>query len=59
MRNQEYALSDWVWETSHRGNLVLATVPYLELAGFIGLCGNGLTTSKIDHMLSKLPHYVH
>jgi hypothetical protein len=36
--------------------IVLATVPYLEPAGFIGLRGNGLTTSKIDDFLSELPN---
>jgi len=35
---------------------VLATVPYLEPAGFIGLRGNGLITSKIDDFLSELPN---
>jgi hypothetical protein len=28
-------------------------VPYLEPAGFIGLCGNGLTTSKIDDFFKQ------
>jgi len=36
--------------------LVLATVPYLEPGGSIGLHGNRLTTSKIDDFLSKLPN---
>jgi len=29
-------------------------VPYLEPVSFIGLCGNSLTTSKINDFLSKL-----
>jgi len=33
--------------------VVLATVPVLDPAGFIGLCGNGLTPSKIDDFLSE------
>jgi len=33
--------------------LVLATGPVLDLPGFIGLRGNGLTPSKIDDFLSK------
>jgi len=33
--------------------LVLATVPVLDPAGFIGLHGNGLTPSKIDDFLSE------
>jgi hypothetical protein len=33
--------------------LVLATVPVLDPAGFIGLRGNGLTPSKIDDFLSE------
>jgi hypothetical protein len=33
--------------------IVLATVPVLDPAGFIGLCGNGLTLSKIDDCLSE------
>jgi len=37
--------------------LVLATVPVLDPAGFIGLRGNGLTPSKIDDFLSALSHY--
>jgi len=32
---------------------VLAMVPVLDLAGFIGLRGNGLTASKIDDFLSE------
>jgi hypothetical protein len=36
--------------------LVLAMVPYLDLAGFIGLPGKGLITSKIDDFLSELPN---
>jgi hypothetical protein len=36
--------------------LVLATIPYLEPAGFIDLCGNGLTTSKIKDFQSELPN---
>jgi len=35
---------------------MLATVPYLDLAGLIGLSGNGLTTSEIDDFLSELPN---
>jgi len=31
----------------------LAMVPVLDLAGFIGLSGNGLTPSKIDNFLSE------
>jgi hypothetical protein len=38
---------------------VFATVPYLEPAGFRGLRGNGLTTSKIDDDLGALPNYIH
>jgi hypothetical protein len=34
-------------------SLVLATVPVLDLAGIIGLCGNGLTPSKNDDFLSE------
>jgi hypothetical protein len=34
--------------------LVLAMVPVLDLAGIIGLRGNGLTPSKIDDFLSEL-----
>jgi len=34
--------------------LVLAMVPVLDPAGFIGLRGNGLTPSKIDDFLRKL-----
>jgi hypothetical protein len=41
---------------SNHSPVVLATVPYLEPAGFIGLRGNGLTTSKIDDFLSELPN---
>jgi len=33
--------------------VVLAMVPVLDLAGFIGLSGNGLTPSKIDNFLSE------
>jgi len=33
--------------------VVLATVPVLDPAGFIGLRGNGLTPSKIDDFLSE------
>jgi len=33
-------------------SVVLATVPVLDLAGFIGPRGNGLTPSKIDDFLS-------
>jgi hypothetical protein len=33
--------------------LVIAAVPVLELAGIIGLRGNGLTTSKIDDFLCE------
>jgi len=33
--------------------LVLATDPVLDPAGFIGLRGNGLTPSKIDDFLSE------
>jgi hypothetical protein len=33
---------------------VLATVPVLDPAGFIGVHGNGLTASKIDDFLSEL-----
>jgi len=33
--------------------LVLATVPVLDPAGFIGLRGNGLTPSKIDDFFSE------
>jgi len=40
----------------HWKRVVLATVPYLEPAGFIGLRGNGLTTSKINDFLSELPN---
>jgi len=36
--------------------LVLATVPVLDPAGFIGLRGNGLTPSKIDDFLSEPSH---
>jgi hypothetical protein len=36
--------------------LVLAMVPYLEPASFIGLCGNGLTTSQIGDFLCQLPN---
>jgi hypothetical protein len=36
-----------------RPSLVLATVPVLGPAGFIGLHGNGLTPSKIDDFLSE------
>jgi hypothetical protein len=32
---------------------VLAMIPVLDPAGFIGLRGNGLTASKIDDVLSK------
>jgi hypothetical protein len=32
---------------------VLATVAVLDPAGIIGLCGNGLTPSKIDDFLSE------
>jgi len=35
---------------------VLATVPYFEPAGCIGLSGNSLTTSPIDYLLSELPN---
>jgi len=38
--------NEWFW-------LVLATVPVLDPAGFIGLCGNGLTPSKIDDFFSE------
>jgi len=37
-------------------SILLATVPYLEPAGFIGLHGNGLATSKIDDFLPELPN---
>jgi len=37
--------------------LVLAKVPVLDPAGFIGLGGNGLTPSKIDDVLSAPLHY--
>jgi len=43
---------------AHRSSLVLAAVPFLEPAGLIGLCANGLTTSKIDDFLSELTDYV-
>jgi hypothetical protein len=33
---------------------VLTTVPALDLAGFIGLRGNGLTPSKINDFFRKL-----
>jgi hypothetical protein len=33
--------------------VVLATGPVLDPAGFIGLCGNGLTPSKIDDFSSE------
>jgi hypothetical protein len=37
--------------------IVLATVPVLDPAGFIGLHGNGLTPSKINDFLSAPSHY--
>jgi hypothetical protein len=37
--------------------LVLATVPVLDPAGFIGLCGNGLTPLKINDFLCAPSHY--
>ena len=37
--------------------VVLATVPVLDPAGFIGLRGNGLTPSKIVDFLSAALHY--
>jgi hypothetical protein len=37
--------------------VVLATVPVLDPAGFIGLRGNGLTPSKIDDFLSATSYY--
>jgi hypothetical protein len=37
--------------------VVLATVPVLDPAGFIGLRGNGLTPSKINDFLSTPSHY--
>jgi hypothetical protein len=35
------------------GDATLATGPVLDLAGFIGLRGNGLTPSKIDDFSSE------
>jgi hypothetical protein len=37
----------------HAAEVVLATVPVLDLAGNISLRGNGLTPSKIDDFLSE------
>jgi hypothetical protein len=44
-----------VWHSTYAAyvELVLATVPVLDPAGFIGLSGNGLTQSKIDDFLSE------
>jgi len=38
-------------------DIVFATVPVLDPAGFIGLGGNGLTPSKIDDFSSAPLHY--
>jgi hypothetical protein len=40
-------------------NVVLGTVSVLDLAGFIGLHGNGLTPSKFDDFLSEPSLYSH
>jgi len=40
-------------------SIVFATVPVLDLAGFIGLRGNSLTPSKIDHFFSVPSLYGH
>jgi hypothetical protein len=44
---------DHMYRVSSSALLVLATVPVLDLAGNIGLRGNGLTPSKIDDFLSE------
>jgi len=53
---EEIARIDPAQRNSDPPRVVLATVPYLEPAGFIGLRGNGLTTSKIDDFLSEMPN---
>jgi hypothetical protein len=45
------------WDFTFELYLVLAMVPVLDPAGFIGLRGNSLTPSKIDDFLSTPSHY--
>ena len=52
MKRRKMRRSRWWWM-----RIVLATVPVLDPAGFIGLRGNGLTPSKIDDFLSAPLHY--
>jgi hypothetical protein len=49
---KDFLSTDW-------DNIMLAMVPVLDPAGFIGLRGNGLTPSKIDDFLSKPSLYGH
>jgi len=46
-------------QTCHQHFLLLATVPVLDPAGFIGLHGNGIATSKIDDFSSEPSLYGH
>ena len=51
----EGSMLPWTWKDllNQRELLVLATVPVLDAASFIGLRGNGLTPSKIDDFLTE------